>query len=351
MRIVVNDFAASVGGAISILVSFYNYLISSGDRNEWFFLLSEKYVEETENIHIVLLSKEKNSRVERLLFDYLYGRRIIERIKPDAVFYLQNTFIHGIEVPQIVYMDQSIPFQKTCSFSFFKKEERPYAIYQHIIGKMIKKTCRVADCIIVQTNWMKAAISKQCHVLDRKINVIPPEISISRPSEEDTSVFEKTKFFYPAGEMIYKNHRCIVEALKLITMEIEVSFTISPKDKYKGDKRIRCIGSLSHEEVIKRLSHQTLVFPSYIETYGLPLAEARQLGTIVLAADTEFAREVLYGYPNAFFFDPFNPRELSSLMMRVAEGSIIPKQTDMNMTTKEKGWSKVVECILEFGRN
>lgn len=349
MRIVVNDFAASTGGATSILVSFYDYLVNSGDRNEWYFLLSDKYIEETENIHVVLLDKEKKSRVKRLLFDYVYGRSIIDKLKPDAVFYLQNTFIHGVNVSQIAYMDQSIPFQKTCNFSFFKTEERPYAIYQHIIGRMIKKACQSADRIIVQTNWMKAAIVKQCHVLERNIFVIPPEVSVFQASG-DTPKFEKTKFFYPAGGMVYKNHRCIKESLKLINLDennIEVTFTISPDKTYEGDGRIKCIGNLPHEDVIKRLQYQTLVFPSYVETYGLPLAEARQVGTIVLAADTEFAREVLDGYPNAYFFNPFDPRELADLMMKVVSGEITRKDTDRDVTVRENGWGQVVECILE----
>ena len=66
--------------------------------------------------------------------------------------------------------------------------------------------------------------------------------------------------------------------------------------------------------MISRYRRATLVFPSYIETFGYPLAEARQAGTIVLAADTPFAREVLDGYENAYYFDPFKPEELADLM-------------------------------------
>jgi glycosyltransferase involved in cell wall biosynthesis len=352
MRIIVNDFAASTGGATSILASFYEYLVCSGDENEWYFFLSDHYIRETENIHVVILDKEKKSRCRRLLFDYIYGRKLVKKLKPDAIFYLQNTFIHGVKVPQFAYMDQSIPFQTICNFSFFKAEERPYAIYQHIIGRMIKNSCKCADRIIVQTNWMKIAINEQCNVPEDNILVIPPEISVQQANEA-VPAFQSQKFLYPAGNMVYKNHRCIKQALKFIDMdenELEVTFTIPPNEEYEEDIRIKCVGNLPHEEVIKRLQYQTLLFPSYVETYGLPLAEARRVGTIVLAADTEFAREVLDGYPNAYFFDPFSPKDLANLMRKVMLSEIKQKHIDAVNEASKKGWEEVVECILEYGK-
>ncbi|HAP8732747.1 TPA: glycosyltransferase family 1 protein, partial [Enterococcus faecium] len=50
MRIVVNDIAASEGGAMSVLRDLHSDIISSGDENEWIFLLGEKFIEESDNI-------------------------------------------------------------------------------------------------------------------------------------------------------------------------------------------------------------------------------------------------------------------------------------------------------------
>ena len=62
VRIVVNDIAASEGGAISILKSLYQYILEADDINEWFFLLSGMYIKETKNVHVLLFKKEKKSR-------------------------------------------------------------------------------------------------------------------------------------------------------------------------------------------------------------------------------------------------------------------------------------------------
>ena len=48
-------------------------------------------------------------------------------------------------------------------------------------------------------------------------------------------------------------------------------------------------------------SCDALVFPSYIETYGLPLIEAASLGVPIIAADLPYAREVLEGYDGVTF--------------------------------------------------
>ena len=352
MRIIVNDFAASTGGATSILVSFYNYLVSSGDCNEWYFLLSDKYIEETENIHVVLLDKEKKSRIRRLLFDYVYGRRLISKLKPDAVFYLQNTFIHGVHVPQIAYMDQPIPFQTACNFSFFDLEQRPYAIYQHIIGYLVKNACKAADLIIVQTEWMREAIVEQCRISVSKIKKIPPDIYGVCNKEKGS--LDNHKFFYPASLTYYKNHGCIVQAIECINktkkLDIQVDFTIETNEKMNFPyDEINCIGNISHSEVMDRYSTETLIFPSYIETYGLPLAEARLSGGMILTADTPFAHEILEGYVNAYYFDPFQPEQLAELIEDVYYGRIVKSDVSHEIETacKNSGWKEVVKCIQD----
>ena len=51
-----------------------------------------------------------------------------------------------------------------------------------------------------------------------------------------------------------------------------------------------------------------MVFPSYIETYGLPLIEAASLGVPIIAADLPYAREVLDGYEGVTFV-PYDDAE------------------------------------------
>ncbi len=65
-----------------------------------------------------------------------------------------------------------------------------------------------------------------------------------------------------------------------------------------------------------------LIFPSYIETVGLPMLEARRHGRRIMASDRPFSREVLAGYPNAQFFDPFDSAALARAILRVSRGEV-----------------------------
>ena len=73
------------------------------------------------------------------------------------------------------------------------------------------------------------------------------------------------------------------------------------------------------------------------------------MGTLILASDCAFAREVLNGYPNAYFFDPFRPDELARLMQRVLEGKIT-REAGIQSAKTECQWEAVVNRLLSLKR-
>ena len=104
MRIIVNDIAASKGGAMTVLKDFYETVKLQNDDNEWIFLLGDNYLEETENIKVLTFKKEKASQIKRLCFDLFYGRKIINKLNPDVVLSFQNTICFGVKCKQVVYV-------------------------------------------------------------------------------------------------------------------------------------------------------------------------------------------------------------------------------------------------------
>ncbi len=350
MRIVVNDIAASKGGALTVLKDFYNCVRENDTENEWIFLLGDKLLEETDNIKIITLPKIKSSRSKKLMFDLFNGKKFIKSLDPDVVFSLQNTVTFGLDLPQILYIHQSIPFQKIKKFSFFKGSERSLAIIQHLIGRVIKKSARTADKVIVQTMWMKEAVCKQCRLPEEKVLQIPPavaDISAYNTSHE----FNKNSFFYPTAPAIYKNNGAIYKACEMLdakNLDYDVTLTL-PESTEK--KNIHFVGRLPYGEVIEMYARSTLIFPSYIETFGFPMAEARKVGTLVLASDCPFSREVLENYENAYFFDPFKPEELASLMERVISGDILKKETLTVQKNDQNGWLTIMNEVINLKHN
>ena len=350
MRIVVNNIAASSGGAMTVLKDFYKCVCECDKQNEWIFLLNRAYFEETENVRIIALPEIKKSARKKVMFDFFTGKKYIAALKPDVVFSMQNIITRGIKVPQIVYLHQSIPFQSAKRYSLWKSKERKLAFIQHILGFFIKRSVKKADAVIVQTRWMKEAVCASCNLPEDKVYRIPPnvkDISSSRKEGE----FDPTSFFYPTAIASYKNNACIYAACEELRKEglpFHVTLTLPEEMSAPG---IDCIGRIPYEEVLARYNRSTLLFPSYIETFGYPLAEGRQMGTVVLASDCAFSKELLEGYANGYLFDPFDSKALYALMKRVILGEIRKEASAPSVGTTENTWETVLKTVLDMRKD
>ncbi len=316
MKKLIVDFAAATGGALTILKEYYEKA-KKDINNEYVFLLSDNYLEETNNISIRVLKEEKKW-INRLLFDFFTGKKIVKEIRPDYILSLQNTIIRGTDIKQDLYVHQAIPFQKTKKFSFFKKEEFKLAVIQYLIGFCIKSSVRKANKVIVQTKWIKDAIVDSCKIKEEKVEIITP--LIDKSSIKKVEEINNKKFIYPTSNSIYKNNDVIYKAVELLNNEGIDDFEIELTIDGESTKCIKKIGRIPREEVYNKISNSILVFSSYIETFGLPLLEARESGTIIIASDTSFSHEILDEYDKAYFFDPFDEKALAALMKKMIKG-------------------------------
>lgn len=315
MRIVVNDIAASKGGAMTILKQFYDYIVEHDDSNEWIFLLGDYYLKETNRIRIITLPEVKNSRIKKVIFDCFTGKRFISSLKPDLVISLQNIITFGVKVPQYVYVHQSIPFQNIKNFSFFKKDERNLAIMQKIIGRLIIKSVRKADKVVVQTKWMKNAVVKKAKINEEKIVTYLPKVEFFKPKQQ---LFDNKRFFYPTINAVYKNIDTIIKACDLLNSEGISDFTIrlTLQENDIIHPNIECIGYLNRVEMEKEYQSGTLIFASYIETIGLPLLEAKSCNTRIIASNTPFSHECLDDYDRVEFFNYFDAIMLAKIIKK-----------------------------------
>lgn len=351
MRIVVNDIAASLGGALTILRQFYNYVKDNDDTNEWIFLLGDHYLEETEHIKIICLPKVKKSHLTKLWFDCIVGRKFIASLQPDVVVSLQNIITFGVKCPQFVYIHQSIPFQKIKRYSFLKKDERSIALIQYGIGALIKLSAKEADCVVVQTQWMKDAVIESVKIPENKIITVFPKID-KIPNLGQQTVWNKKSFFYPTNAEPYKNIALIVSACDLLNKQgfYDFSVKLTLPENTITHPNIQCIGHLDNKQMGFFYCESTLLFPSLIETVGLPLIEARLFGTMILAGNTPFSQECMERYENVVFFDVFNAKELADKMREVLTGSRHLVNNTIPFEVKQ-GWDYFLQKIKEIQQN
>lgn len=321
MRIIVFDVAAKKDGALTVLNEWYDRA-SKQTNIQWYFIVSIPNFEKSyPHIKVFRYPWVAKSWFHRLFFDFFRAKRIINEYKIDEIISLQNICIPFINKKQTVFIHQVLPYTEY-KFDFF--ENQLMWIYQNLIGKLINFSVKKADEIIVQTEWLRKKIIQVNKIPFTKIKVIPPEMNLNISKYYRLPTKDRIQLFYPASSYDYKNHRIIVEAihkLKLMGKQnYHVYFTL------KGDEtkelirlketidsqqlNIYFVGQLSKELVFEYYSNSILLFPSFIESFGLPLLEAKLHKTPILASDLMFAHDILDDYDLVNFFNPFDSSSL-----------------------------------------
>jgi glycosyltransferase involved in cell wall biosynthesis len=109
------------------------------------------------------------------------------------------------------------------------------------------------------------------------------------------------------------------------------------------------VGNLDFERVLQYYkSCDLLVFPSFLESFGLPLVEAAKFGKKILAADLDYAREVLAGYDGVIYLPIHNPDAWGDAIYKCSE-----KQEKFNSWEPKfakNSWGKFFELVENFIR-
>lgn len=340
MNILIFDVPAESGGALSILTEFYNEVKNHEDKTiSWTFVLSKPEFQETDNIKIFRFPWIKKSWLHRIYFDQVIAPILVKKLCANKIFSMQNVIIPRTNVEQVVYVHQPLPF---VDYKFKFIENQLFWINQNIIGKKIYKAIRNAPKIIVQMDWFKQACIEKTGVAAEKIEVVAPQINVNVKKFFSADSNAMSTFFYPSSAISYKNHRVVVDACKilksqnitdykvLLTLDGHENNNISELKKTveENDLPIAFIGHCSRDKVFNYYAESVLVFPSYIETFGLPMLEAKLHGGIVFASNNSFSHEILDDYSNAYFFDSFNGSELAALMLKSIDGEIAYHEID-----------------------
>ena len=325
MKIVVVDVAFTSGGAEKILLQYYENS-KRQIEDEWIYITSNIALEQTANISNLRYPKAASSHLYRIFFDYIFCPLLIWRLKPDRIVSLQNVEIPWIKTPQSVYLHMALPFAPV--YLSYRQDKRLW-FYQNFYKYRILRMLRRTDEIVVQTGWMKEGCIALANISPEKIVIKQPNVML----DENISYIggNKPLFVYPANGHFHKNHRVILEAAKFLAKrgiyEYEIAFTLTGNETKnissiaqvvkRENLPIRFIGTVAYHELQKYYCSRILVFPSYIESFGLPLLEARLAGAPVVAADTPFAQEILDGYLKATFFSYDHGYDLADIIQKI----------------------------------
>lgn len=331
MRILINSVAASSSGALGILQEYYQRAVEDAGE-QYIFLVSVPELPSTSNVKVLRYPWIKRSWLHRIVFDWVIAPIIVKRERPDRIISLQNLKMKFVSAPQTIYEHNCIP-PAFCDYRFNLLKEPVLWVRQNVIGRMIQRSLKTADKVIVQTGWMKRRCIEKLGIDPEKVTVEPPKLS-SLPSGS----YEKTlpiSFLYPATHMPFKRHDLIVDAVeKLVGIglgnKFKVIFTLSgDESKYASALKEKVLtkglpvefaGWQTRDALYSMYAQSVLLFSSELESFPLPLIEAAAIGAPVVAPDLEYAREALDGYHGASFFIAGDSSSLAEAMGVLIDG-------------------------------
>ncbi|QEY50102.1 glycosyltransferase [Legionella longbeachae] len=321
---VVNATALSSGGALSILLQFLSHV---RDDEIYYFFIHPSLNLTVENENVYLIKKETATIAKRLLWDSWGLKRWLKKhgIEAKSVVSLQNTSLaYQKGISKFIYLHQGLPLHAQ-KWSFLKRRERRLALYKYIYPLFIFLHVDKKTKFVVQTQWMKHALCARFKQKEENVYVIKPDIL-----RKDINTITPLQLpytytlFYPATSASFKNHEEIIYALnefkkKNAATSIGVYLTITAEEdkelteliqSLNLQENVHFLGPLSYEQVlIYYKSCTTVVFPSYIESFGLPLVEAAMFGKPLVAIDEDYAKEVISCYPGALFAPRNDPEK------------------------------------------
>lgn len=322
--ILVNATSLSNGGGLTILNQFMADLTENpmGNNSMVYVFVPDSFNSSQLPAYIQCLKNSDNPFYKnRNYWNYKGFKKWRKHngITADELFSLQNYFPFGfskIDAFKRLYLHQPIPFFEY-QWSIFKKNERKLWFYRNVYYQLIKKSAKEADQIIVQTEWFKNQLIKKTGIDNKKILVDRPVLTDIDPYmfESMSGLQGKMKLFYPAADYIYKNHELLFKAVNLlvngsmqkkdlvlyVTLEQNNELAQRYIEKFNLEDHIILTGKLRYEEVMRFYkSVDALVFPSKIETFGMPLVESKAFNLPIIAADLPLYREVIGDYEKPF---------------------------------------------------
>jgi glycosyltransferase involved in cell wall biosynthesis len=186
----------------------------------------------------------------------------------------------------------------------------------------LKTRLRPGTKLIVQTCSMQDAVRRHLGIEARVL----PFVGVMAVPAAARDQAQPPRFVYPASAEPHKNHEVLLRAWHLLDawgIRPELHLTVEPGSAVaraiaqaaEADLAIVNHGPLE-PEALQALYGQcsALVFPSRLESFGLPLLEAQRVGLAIIAPELDYVRDVIE--PDQTF-DPGSPLSLARAVKRL----------------------------------
>jgi glycosyltransferase involved in cell wall biosynthesis len=315
-KLVVSAVSLVEGGTLSILLDLAEHLGALFHSDEVLYLINGRVAHHFTGRRFEEYSWPKRSWLARLWFEKAYVRKIERRLRPGLWLSLHDITARLRETPQVLYCHNPSPFfdRSTRLPVLDIKFELFARFYDHVYRWDIHRNAYV----IVQQDWMRQEFLRRYPLRKDRVVVAKPiapsatngRSDRSAPHLRTPSASTPLMLVYPTLPRVFKNVEFIGELARALTTEplrfvvtiegAENSYAQYIKRKYGDMPNLQLIGRQPRPAILRMYEQaDALIFPSRLETWGLPLSEFMSTGKPIFAADLPYAREVLSGYAMA----------------------------------------------------
>ena len=365
-RVVLSGVNLNEMGLLAVFKEALAWLAAEyADSYEIIALVHRKDLFDIPNVSYLEYPDIKSSWFKRVRFEYRDCRALSEALKPHLWLSMHDVTPNVQAQVRAVYCHNATPFYpfnvkdalldwKFGAFNLF---------YQFLYGINIKSN----DFVVVQQDWLRTEFQSRYGV--RNVVVAHPSVD-PLPIGKATvprDLREPYRFFYPAYPRPFKNVEQILNAARRLEQnnfkQFEIWLTMDGSEtryaakmcrEYSDLATVRWMGILPRAEVL-RLYDQTdcLLFPSMLETWGMPITEFAITGKPILAVDLPYAHETVGDYGKTAFFARGDEIKLASMMQQAASGvkiftphSALPVAEPFCRNWKEF-WAVLLEPVTE----
>ncbi|WP_313176174.1 glycosyltransferase [Streptococcus parasuis] len=357
-KMVISGINLFEGGTLSIYYDCLEELLRKGIHTEKeiiaFVHKSELFKEYAEYITLIELPDSRRGYLRRLWYEYIYFHKFSKENKIDIWLSLHD-ITPNVQARKIyTYCHNPTPFLMRSVKNF--KYSITTTLFSFFYKYLYRINIKAATAIIVQQEWMRKRFLEM-YPIDNVI-VAYPKLS-KEYNFIDKGHKEKQIWIYPAFPRFFKNFEVIGEAVeRLKDLDFEVWFTIDGTEnryskmifeKYNHLPQIKWLGKKTRNEVFQLYEEVSgLIFPSKLETWGLPISEFKVTNKDIILSNLPYAHETLGCYSKALFFNPDDSITLSNILRSVIENNQCYDLTKSKQISPpfSRGWGELLDLLL-----
>jgi glycosyltransferase involved in cell wall biosynthesis len=340
-RIVLSGVNFVEGGPLSVFKDALQELADHyASRYEIVALVHRQSLFDIDSITYIEFPQVKASWLRRLYFEYWGLRALSRRLRPYLWLSMHDMTPNVTAEVRAVYCHNPSPFYELGAREALT--DWKFSLFTFFYRYLYAINLRRNDHVIVQQEWLRDEFRRRYRVPNivvahpRIPNLVIPAFDEEQPPQE-----RGVRFLYPTYPRSFKNVELLLEAARILEQAgvegfhvwltidgSENRYAAKLRSEYGGLRSVSWLGIMPRDRILLLYAKaDCLVFPSKLETWGMPISEFQQTGKPMLVIDLPYAHETVGTYPAVRFFPPGTPRALAEAMESFIQGRPIFSQT------------------------